>query len=272
MTRLEAGAVAPNLVLQDVSETVDTALRRTEKVLARHRIVVQVAPDLPALRLDPVLFEQVLVNLLDNAAKYAPEGTTVVVRAFADGGRVRLEVLDEGEGLPEADVERVFDKFYRARKGDHVRAGTGLGLAISRGFVEAMGGTIIAANRTDRSGAGFPAQPAHPRAFAQRGPGDGGVNGISADRNVSAGPLSQPGGEKSVTTPSSARRVRRATGRGYRRISLIRHSPLTLASASPALTACTAGCMRSSPRTAERGERFGDVASLASGRCRRGFA
>jgi two-component system sensor histidine kinase KdpD len=64
-------------------------------------------------------------------------------------------VLDEGEGIPDGDLEHIFDKFYRARKGDQVRAGTGLGLAISRGFVEAMRGTITAVNRTDRTGAAF---------------------------------------------------------------------------------------------------------------------
>ncbi|MEZ0253053.1 MAG: ATP-binding protein [Methylobacteriaceae bacterium] len=165
MTRLEAGAVAPNLAPQDVAETIDTALRRTQKTLAGHRVAVEIAPDLPTLRLDPVLFEQVLVNLLDNAAKYAPEDSTVTLRARQDGRTVRIEVLDEGFGLPEADVERVFDKFYRVRKSDRVRAGTGLGLAISRGFVEAMGGTVTAGNRRDRLGAAFtvtlpvPAQP-----------------------------------------------------------------------------------------------------------------
>ncbi|MGU3325496.1 ATP-binding protein [Methylobacterium mesophilicum] len=155
MTRLEAGAVAPNLAPQDVAETVDTALRRVEPVLADHRVVLDLAPDLPVLRFDPVLFEQVLVNLLDNAAKYAPAGSTVTVRARGAGDRVRLEILDEGEGLPETEVERVFDKFYRVRKSDRVRAGTGLGLAIARGFVEAMGGTVTAANRRDRLGAVF---------------------------------------------------------------------------------------------------------------------
>ncbi len=86
MTRLEAGAVAPNLAPQDVAETVDTALRRLEKMLRGHRIAVDLAPNLPTLRLDPVLFEQVLVNLLDNAAKYAPEDTTVTVRAGRTDG------------------------------------------------------------------------------------------------------------------------------------------------------------------------------------------
>jgi len=155
MTRLEAGAVAPNLSAQDVAETVDTALRRTQTILSGHRVAVELEADLPALALDPVLFEQVLVNLLDNAAKYAPEGSTVTLRARRAEDRVRIAVLDEGDGLPEADVERVFDKFYRVRKGDQVRAGTGLGLAISRGFVEAMGGTVTAENRWERSGACF---------------------------------------------------------------------------------------------------------------------
>ena len=66
-----------------------------------------------------------------------------------------LQILDEGDGIPPADLERIFDKFYRVQKGDQVRAGTGLGLAISRGFVEAMHGTIAAGNRSDRSGAVF---------------------------------------------------------------------------------------------------------------------
>ncbi|MGU3359647.1 ATP-binding protein [Methylobacterium sp. M6A4_1b] len=161
MTRLEAGAVAANLTAQDVAEIVDTALRRQGPLLAEHRVVLELAPNLPPLRLDPVLFEQVLVNLLDNAAKYAPAGSAVTVSAQRVSGQagglsnVRLQVLDEGEGLPESERERVFDKFYRARKGDSVRAGTGLGLAIARGFVEAMGGTLTAGNREDRSGAVF---------------------------------------------------------------------------------------------------------------------
>jgi two-component system, OmpR family, sensor histidine kinase KdpD len=105
--------------------------------------------------LDPVLFEQVLFNLLDNAAKYAAPGTTVFIRIWRDLDSVVLEVADEGEGVPPADLEHIFDKFYRVQKTDQVRPGTGLGLAISRGFIEAMKGTIVAANRTDHSGAIF---------------------------------------------------------------------------------------------------------------------
>jgi two-component system, OmpR family, sensor histidine kinase KdpD len=105
------------------------------------------------LNLDAVLFEQVLFNVLDNAAKYSPPGTTISIQSWRDSDSVSLQVLDEGDGIPPGDLEPIFDKFHRAQKGDQVRAGTGLGLAISRGFVEAMHGTITAANL--RSGAVF---------------------------------------------------------------------------------------------------------------------
>jgi two-component system sensor histidine kinase KdpD len=155
MTRLEAGAVVPNAALHDVSEVLGSALRRAGKILAQHRVDVDLAADLPMLRLDPVLFEQVLFNLLDNAAKYAPPRTTIRIHGWRESEAVYLQVIDEGEGIPAGDLEQIFDKFYRVHKGDQVRAGTGLGLAISRGFVEAMQGTITASNRTDRPGAVF---------------------------------------------------------------------------------------------------------------------
>jgi two-component system sensor histidine kinase KdpD len=155
MTKLESGAIAPNAALHDVGEIVGSALRRASKIMAQHRVEVDLAKNLPMVEIDPVLFEQVLFNLLDNAAKYAPAGTAVRIQSSRDGDSVGLQVLDEGEGIPPDDLEHIFDKFYRARKADHVRAGTGLGLAISRGFIEAMHGTIAAANRVDRSGAVF---------------------------------------------------------------------------------------------------------------------
>src|SRR5258708_10443979 len=153
MTKLESGAIVPNTARHDISEIVGSALRRASKILLRHKVSLELGADLPMLELDAVLFEQVLFNLLDNAAKYAPADTTIAIRAMRDQGRISLQIMDEGNGIPPAELESVFDKFYRAQKGDHVRPGTGLGLAISRGFVEAMHGTISAANRADRSGA-----------------------------------------------------------------------------------------------------------------------
>jgi len=155
MTKLESGAIVPNAAPHAVGEIVDGALRRAGKILSRHRVEVDLRPGLPMIAVDAVLFEQALFNLLDNAAKYAPAGTTVTIRGWRDEAGVRLQVLDEGDGIPEGDLERIFDKFYRAQKGDQVRAGTGLGLAISRGFVEALRGKITAANRADRTGASF---------------------------------------------------------------------------------------------------------------------
>jgi two-component system sensor histidine kinase KdpD len=155
MTRLESGAIVPNSALHDLGESVGSALERTSKILARHRVEVDLAKNLPMVEIDPVLFEQVLFNLLDNAAKYAPPGTTVRIQSWRDRDSIGLQVLDEGGGILPGDLEQIFDKFYRARKVDQVPAGTGLGLAISRGFIEAMHGTISAANRTDRTGAVF---------------------------------------------------------------------------------------------------------------------
>jgi two-component system sensor histidine kinase KdpD len=155
MTRLESGAVVPNTALHDLGEIVGSALRRASKILAGHRIELELAAGLPMLELDAVLFEQALFNLLDNAAKYSPDGSTIRIRSWRDQDTICLQVLDEGDGIPPGDLEHIFDKFYRAEKGDRVRAGTGLGLAISRGFVEALHGEITAANRPDRPGAVF---------------------------------------------------------------------------------------------------------------------
>jgi two-component system sensor histidine kinase KdpD len=155
MTRLESGAIDLRPEMTDLVEIVGTALQRAGKILAEHRIEVDIEPDLPMLRVDYLLLEQALFNLLDNAAKYAPEGTSVMVRGRGDGGSVAVDIVDEGPGIPPADLERIFDKFYRVHAQDRQRAGTGLGLAIARGFVEALGGTITAGNRGDRSGAVF---------------------------------------------------------------------------------------------------------------------
>jgi len=155
MTRIESGATAPNAGLNFVGDIVGTALQRTRKITAGHKLAIDIPADLPMINVDPVLFEQVLFNLIDNAAKYAPEGTTIGLKGWADGASVVLQVIDEGPGIPPEDLERVFDSFYRVRRGDQVRAGTGLGLAICRGFVAAMGGSIAAANRQDQTGAIF---------------------------------------------------------------------------------------------------------------------
>jgi two-component system sensor histidine kinase KdpD len=153
MTKLESGAIAPNSSLHSIGEVIGSALRRAEKILSRHKVTLDIYRDLPLVKIDEVLFEQAIFNLLDNAAKYSAPGSTIQINGRRDGDSVVLEIVDEGVGIPASDVERIFDKFYRAQKGDQVRPGTGLGLAIARGFIGAMQGTISASNRTDRSGA-----------------------------------------------------------------------------------------------------------------------
>ncbi|MBV9418763.1 MAG: GAF domain-containing protein, partial [Alphaproteobacteria bacterium] len=155
MTRLESGAVEPRLELTEIGDVVGSALRRASKVLVHHAVDVSLAANLPPVKVDAVLFEQILFNLLDNAAKYAPRDTRISITGVVAGNSVRLEVADQGDGIPLTDVERIFDKFYRAQAGDRQRAGTGLGLPIARGFVEAMDGTITAGNLTEGTGAVF---------------------------------------------------------------------------------------------------------------------
>jgi two-component system sensor histidine kinase KdpD len=155
MTRLESGPLKPQTGPADLSDIIGATLQRADKILQNHSVEIDLESALPLLDLDMVLMEQVLFNLFDNAAKYASKGSRIKVTARPENKSIVIRVLDEGEGIPEADLERIFDKFYRVRRSDRQRAGTGLGLAICRGFVESMGGSITAANRVDRPGAVF---------------------------------------------------------------------------------------------------------------------
>ena len=120
-----------------------------------HKLREEIPEDLPFASADPLLLEQALVNLLDNAIKYSPVGSEILVTAHTMDERIVLTVEDEGPGIPLSELPHIFDKFYRVRKADHGVAGTGLGLSVARGFIEAFGGTLAAANRSDRSGAIF---------------------------------------------------------------------------------------------------------------------
>jgi two-component system sensor histidine kinase KdpD len=153
MSRLEAGALGAKPEVMDLIELVESSTKRLASRLRSHKLVLDLTDDLPPVSADPLLMEQALVNLLDNAAKYAPAGTEIRIHAEATTSSVLVTVADEGPGIPPDALPYIFDKFYRAKASDSRIAGTGLGLAVARGFVEAFGGTLDAANRSDRSGA-----------------------------------------------------------------------------------------------------------------------
>ncbi|MGB8601030.1 MAG: sensor histidine kinase KdpD [Rhizomicrobium sp.] len=153
MSRLEAGVLGIKLAPVDLVEVVETALDRLKRRLSDHRIALDIGDYLVSA--DPLLLEQAIVNVTDNAAKYAPAGSLIRIAALAQTETIKLSIMDEGPGLAPDEFERIFDKFYRAKAADRHVAGTGLGLAVARGFVESFGGHLTAANRQDGTGAVF---------------------------------------------------------------------------------------------------------------------
>jgi two-component system, OmpR family, sensor histidine kinase KdpD len=146
MTRIEAGALKVMWEPCDVEDLIGAATEQLERRLQSRSLTIDVPPDMPLVPMDFVLMERVLVNLLDNALKYAPADRPVELAARVEGPEVRFEVADRGPGVPAADLSRMFDKFYRVQQ--HGSAGgTGLGLSICKGIVEAHGGWIWAQNR-----------------------------------------------------------------------------------------------------------------------------
>ncbi len=149
-TRLESGAAKMKKELGSVEEILGSALGRLDKVLADRKVTVSLPADLPLVPVDSVLMEQVLINLLENAARHTPEGTPIEVRAAAFKDHLAIEVADHGSGIPQDELERVFEKFYHSKSSK----GAGLGLAICRAIVSVHGGRIWVENRKD-GGASF---------------------------------------------------------------------------------------------------------------------
>jgi two-component system sensor histidine kinase KdpD len=148
MTRIESGSVVVNKQEHFIEEVVGSALSRLNKQLAGRQVVTHISPDLPLVPLDDMLIEQVLTNLLENVQKYTPPGSPIDVSAWRENKQVLVEVADRGPGLPEDELDKVFEKFYRGQAAAlDGRRGAGLGLAICKAIVTAHGGRIWADNR-----------------------------------------------------------------------------------------------------------------------------
>ena len=154
LTRLQAGAIPLQRELQPIDDVIGVVLRRMERQLRDHPVQTILPVDLPPVPIDEILIQQVLINLLDNAAKFAPAGSPIELSVRAAESALVVEVADHGPGIPLGQEQRLFEKFVQAEQ--HKRSGSGLGLAICKGVVELHGGRIEAANRTDAdSGAVF---------------------------------------------------------------------------------------------------------------------
>jgi len=145
MSRLEAGTLAPRREWQVLDELVEGALRRIEPLLEGRPLHVDLGQDFPPISVDGMQFQQVLVNLLDNAIKFSPPRSPIRLIAALAEDALEVRVSNSGEGVPSNELDRIFDRFYRVESGRSSGSpGTGLGLAICKGIVEAHGGSILA--------------------------------------------------------------------------------------------------------------------------------
>ena len=151
MSRLEAGALHPRFEWVSIADVVADVLDRLEPALAGRPVTINIPASVPVSPLDFVLISQVLTNLLDNAVRYSPEKAGITISADVVRDQLRVTVFNEGSYIPPADLERLFDKFYRLSTAP---GGTGLGLAIARGIIEAHHGQIWAEN-VGRRGVAF---------------------------------------------------------------------------------------------------------------------
>ncbi len=146
LSRIESGALQPEVEVYDPRELVEAAVARLQSVLGDRPVTLDLPDDLPFVRVDAVLLDSALANLLENVARHTPPGAQLIIRATRrDTGRLGLTIEDGGPGVPEAELPRLFDKFYRVsdpREGS--RRGMGIGLSVVRGMVEAMGGSATA--------------------------------------------------------------------------------------------------------------------------------
>ncbi|WP_168192722.1 DUF4118 domain-containing protein [Undibacter mobilis] len=143
-TRISSDGVKPRMEWADPSDILDSALDRCRKKLSRHTLSLNLPKDLPLVHVDPVLVKQALVQVFDNAAKYSPPGSTIMVAARARDGRIVLNVSDQGAGLSESELPHIWDRFARGERTASLTSGSGLGLWIANAFIAANGGKMDA--------------------------------------------------------------------------------------------------------------------------------
>lgn len=147
ITRTENGTMKLNLQSELVSDAVEEALRHLDKNAARRHVATDLTEDLLMARMDSALIVQVLINLINNAVKYTPDGAHITIGAKRQGDMALLWVQDDGQGIPEGDEDKVFDMFYTGvKRSPDSRRGIGLGLALCRAIVQAHGGEIYVRN------------------------------------------------------------------------------------------------------------------------------
>jgi two-component system sensor histidine kinase KdpD len=151
VSSLESGSVKLNKELYFIEELIGSALMRVEDKLADYKVNTHIQQGLPLIKIDGLLIEQVLINLLENIATFTPKETEVTIEAQLDKPDIRVIIRDNGPGIAEGDEERIFDKFYlrEGEKAEDKAHSGGLGLAISRGIIHAHGGKIWAQNHPE---------------------------------------------------------------------------------------------------------------------------
>lgn len=151
MSRIEGGALKPEKEWYPIDELIHDVLDHLQPILQGRQVSTSIPDDLPPVEIDYLQMDQVMTNLIENAVRYTPPSSPIEISVEAKEGEMLISVADRGPGIPRADLERIFDKFYRVtgakRKGSSM--GTGLGLAVCRGLIEAHGGHIWAGNRED---------------------------------------------------------------------------------------------------------------------------
>lgn len=156
LARIDAGELQLRRQWGVIEEIVSTALARAQSLTQNHQVEVKIEDELPAVRVDERAVSEVVYTLIDNAVKYSPRGSKIKITAGVSDGMIEMAVEDQGEGVPVALRERVFDKFFRATRDGDVSTrrplGTGMGLAIAKGIVEAHDGKIWIESATDGHG------------------------------------------------------------------------------------------------------------------------